>query len=206
MVIEQSSLNFDFAPEEKKPDEKPVQVKILEVEKVPEVDKVEEESQVVIGSDETEEIREINFIAAEPVPVVVNKQIKKPVRGRMKLSDMNAVADLIEVPEDEILFKKSYYSIGAVSKMFKVNISLIRFWENEFEILKPKKNAKGDRHFRPEDVKNLKLIYHLLRERKYTIEGAKEFLKKNKKATENFIMIEALQKIKLFLNELKANF
>ena len=124
----------------------------------------------------------------------------------MKLSDMNAVADLIEVPEDEILFKKSYYSIGAVSKMFKVNISLIRFWENEFEILKPKKNAKGDRHFRPEDVKNLKLIYHLLRERKYTIEGAKEFLKKNKKATENFIMIEALQKIKLFLNELKANF
>lgn len=211
MVIEQSSLNFDFAPEEKKPeekkpDEKPVQVKILEVEKVPEVDKAEEESQVVIGSDETEEIREINFIAAEPVPVVVNKQIKKPLRGRMKLSDMNAVADLIEVPEDEILFKKSYYSIGAVSKMFKVNISLIRFWENEFEILKPKKNAKGDRHFRPEDVKNLKLIYHLLRERKYTIEGAKEFLKKNKKATENFIMIEALQKIKLFLNELKANF
>ena len=212
MVIEQSSLNFDFTPEEKKPDEKPVQVKILEVqevsevEKVPEVDKVEEESQVVIGSDETEEIREINFIAAEPVPVVVNKQIKKPLRGRMKLSDMNAVADLIEVPEDEILFKKSYYSIGAVSKMFKVNISLIRFWENEFEILKPKKNAKGDRHFRPEDVKNLKLIYHLLRERKYTIEGAKEFLKKNKKATENFIMIEALQKIKLFLNELKANF
>ena len=206
MVIEQSSLNFDFTPEEKKPDEKPVQVKILEVQEVSEVDKAEEESQVVIGSDETEEIREINFIAAEPVPVVVNKQIKKPGRGRMKLSDMNAVADLIEVPEDEILFKKSYYSIGAVSKMFKVNISLIRFWENEFEILKPKKNAKGDRHFRPEDVKNLKLIYHLLRERKYTIEGAKEFLKKNKKATENFIMIEALQKIKLFLNELKANF
>ena len=57
--------------------------------------------------------------------------------------------------------------------MFKVNISLVRFWENEFDILKPKKNGKGDRLFRPEDVKNLNLIYHLLREKKYTIDGAK---------------------------------
>ena len=199
MIVEQSSLNFNFAPEEK-PD-------VEEVNKVVKVDKVNEaEPQVVVGTDEAEEIREINFTAAEPLPVAAFSGIKKSVRGRMKLSDMNAVADLIEVPADEILFKKSYYSIGTVAEMFKVNISLIRFWENEFDILKPKKNAKGDRHFRPEDVKNLKLIYHLLRERKYTIEGAKEFLKKNKKAEENFAMIEALQKVKLFLNEIKANF
>ena len=199
MIVEQSSLNFNFAPEEK-PD-------VEEVNKVVKVDKVNEaEPQVVVGTDEAEEIREINFTAAEPLPVAALSGIKKSVRGRMKLSDMNAVADLIEVPADEILFKKSYYSIGTVAEMFKVNISLIRFWENEFDILKPKKNAKGDRHFRPEDVKNLKLIYHLLRERKYTIEGAKEFLKKNKKAEENFAMIEALQKVKLFLNEIKANF
>jgi DNA-binding transcriptional MerR regulator len=113
--------------------------------------------------------------------------------------------DLIEIPEDEILFKKSYYSIGDVAGMFKLNASLIRFWENEFDILKPKKNSKGDRHFRPEDVKNLKLIYHLLRERKYTIEGAKEFLKSNKSAVQKFELISSLRNLKSFLLELKTS-
>jgi hypothetical protein len=75
----------------------------------------------------------------------------------------------------------------------------------DLDILKPRKNGKGDRLFRPEDVKNLKLIYHLLRERKYTIEGAKEFLRNGKKADEKFAMIESLKKIKGFLLELKAN-
>ena len=130
---------------------------------------------------------------------------KKNTRGRMKLSDMDAGADLIQIPEDEELFKKSYYSIGTVSEMFMVNASLIRFWENEFDILKPKKNAKGDRFFRPEDVKNLRLIYHLLRERKYTIEGAKVFLKNNKKADEKYAMIESLKKLRSFLAELKTS-
>ena len=89
--------------------------------------------------------------------------------------------------------------------MFKVNISLIRFWEKEFDILKPKLNGKGDRHFRPEDVKNLKLIHHLLREKRYTIEGANEFLKKNKNAEEIFEVIEELKKTKLFLLDLKMS-
>ncbi len=129
----------------------------------------------------------------------------KSTRGRKSLKTNDIEADLIDIPEDEILFKKLYYSIGDVANMFKVNASLIRYWENEFEILKPKKNAKGDRHFRPEDVKNLKLIYHLLRERKYTIEGAKEFLKSNKTAVEKFEMINSLQKLKYFLLELKAS-
>ncbi len=138
-------------------------------------------------------------------PPVKKKSNKKQTRGRMSLKDMDAGADLIEIPEDEVLFQKMYYPIGTVSEMFKVNQSLIRFWENEFDILKPRKNGKGDRLFRPEDVKNLKLIYHLLRERKYTIEGAKDFLKHNKKAEQRFTMIESLKKIRGFLNELKAN-
>ncbi len=139
------------------------------------------------------------------IPAKKKTDNKKITRGRMSLKDMEAGVDLIEVPEDEVLFGKMYYSMSIVADMFKVNQSLIRFWENEFDILKPKKNGKGDRLFRPEDVKNLKLIYHLLRERKYTIEGAKDFLKNNKKADEKFRMIESLKKIKGFLNELKAN-
>ncbi len=130
----------------------------------------------------------------------------KSTRGRKSLKTHDTEADFMDIPEDEILFKKSYYSIGDVANMFKVNASLIRYWENEFDILQPKKNAKGDRHFRPEDVKNLKLIHHLLRERKYTIEGAKEFLKNNKTAAEKFEMIKSLQKLKSFLLELKAGF
>lgn len=130
---------------------------------------------------------------------------QKSKRGRKSLKEMGTDADLIEIPEDEILFKKQYYSIGDVATMFKENTSLIRYWENEFSILKPKKNKKGDRFFRPEDVKNLKMIYHLLRERKYTIDGAKDFLKNNKAAGEKHEMLESLQKIKFFLLELKTN-
>ena len=132
------------------------------------------------------------------------REKKKSPRGRKNLKDI-VDSDAITIPEDEILFKKVSYSIGDVSKMFNENASLIRYWENEFDILKPKKNAKGDRFFRPEDVKNLKLIHHLLRQRKYTIEGAKEFLKSNKTASEKFEMIRSLQKLKSFLNELKAS-
>jgi len=130
---------------------------------------------------------------------------KKSTRGRMKLSEMKASVELVQIPEDAVLFEKSYYSIGAVADMFHVNQSLIRFWENEFDIIKPKKNAKGDRLFRPEDIKNLQLIYHLLREKKFTIDGAKEFLKKNKKADERFAVSQSLKKLKEFLLELKTN-
>ncbi|MEO9022301.1 MAG: MerR family transcriptional regulator [Ginsengibacter sp.] len=131
--------------------------------------------------------------------------IPKSKRGRKSLKDYNPGPDVVSVPEDEILFQKQYYAIGDVAAMFKENTSLIRYWENEFSILKPKKNKKGDRFFRPEDIKNLKMIYHLLRERKYTIEGAKEFLKNNKAAGEKYEMIESLGKIKSFLLELKSN-
>lgn len=141
----------------------------------------------------------------EEKPVLVSQGNTKQKRGRKSLKEIGAETALLEIPEDEILFQKQYYSIGDVATMFKENTSLIRYWENEFDVLKPKKNKKGDRYFRPEDVKNLKMIYHLLRERKYTIEGAKEFLKNNKAAGEKHEMIESLQKIKLFLLELKNN-
>jgi DNA-binding transcriptional MerR regulator len=138
-----------------------------------------------------------------PAEVSVVKQ--KSTRGRKSLKEMSAGVDLLDIPEDDVLFQKMYYSIGKVAAMFKVNQSLIRLWENEFDVLKPKKNGKGDRLFRPEDIKNIQLIYHLMRERKYTMEGAKEFIKNNKKADEKFTAIAALKKMKDFLNELKAS-
>src|SRR5574338_928750 len=115
---------------------------------------------------------------------------------------MTPDAEQIQMPEDEVLFKKQYYSIGEVATMFRVNQSLIRYWETEFDILKPKKNRKGDRFFRPIDVKNLVLIHDLLRRRKFTIEGAKEYLKKNKKAEEKFAVIQSLENLKSFLQQL----
>lgn len=149
---------------------------------------------------EPEEVAETPVI--EPSPVTTSTGGK---RGRKSLKDISQGADLIQIPEDEILFQKQYYSIGTVATMFRENQSLIRYWETEFDILQPKKNGKGDRFFRPVDIKNLVLIYDLLRRRKFTIEGAKDYLKKNKRAEEKFAMIQSLQKIKGFLLELKSN-
>jgi DNA-binding transcriptional MerR regulator len=129
---------------------------------------------------------------------------KKSTRGRKSLKALDAEADLVNIPDDEILFQRQYYSIGEVADMFGVNQSLLRFWENEFDIIQPRKNRKGDRHFRPIDIKNLELIYDLLRRRKLTIEGAKDFLKKNSKASAHFEMIQSLQSLKGFLLEIKA--
>ncbi|MFZ4768863.1 MAG: MerR family transcriptional regulator [Ferruginibacter sp.] len=205
MGLQQSSFDFfNIPPEPPRSEEKamteiqkpsPV-IEALEVEETPVADEI-----LIVDED----IREVEFIAEEPATAPYKKAVKKSTRGRMKLSDMDVLVDLVEVPDDEILFQKRYYPISAVSEMFKVNISLIRFWENEFTILKPKKNGKGDRLFRPEDIKNLQLIYHLLREKKYTIDGAKDFLKKNKKADETFELIDSLKKTKAFLLDLKAN-
>ncbi|EKF53923.1 MerR family transcriptional regulator [Galbibacter marinus] len=99
---------------------------------------------------------------------------------------------------------KLYYSIGEVAKAFDVNTSLIRFWDKEFDILKPKKNAKGNRRFTQEDVKNLELIYHLVKERGFTLEGAKTHLKEQKKKTlSNFEIIRKLEAIKAELFKIK---
>lgn len=100
--------------------------------------------------------------------------------------------------------EKRYYGIGEVAEAFKVNTSLIRFWEKEFDAIKPKKNAKGNRKFTPEDIKNLELIYHLVKERGFTLEGAKTHLKKEKQKTlTNFEIIRKLESVKAELVNLK---
>ena len=106
----------------------------------------------------------------------------------------------IDLPE------KRYYGIGEVAKAFGVNTSLIRFWEKEFDVLKPKKNAKGNRKFTPEDIKNLKFIYHLVKERGFTLEGAKTHLREEKKqALNNFEIISKLEDVKNQLSKIKEH-
>ncbi len=127
-------------------------------------------------------------------------------RGRKSYKELEATADLLNIPDDETLQKKLYYGIGEVAEWFHVNASQIRFWENEFDILKPRKTKKGDRLFRIEDIKNLQLIYHLLRTRKFSIEGAKDYLKTHKEQADvNFEITQSLTKFRSFLLELKAN-
>ena len=104
----------------------------------------------------------------------------------------------VDLPE------KRYYGIGEVAKAFGVNTSLIRFWEKEFDVLQPKKNAKGNRKFTPQDISNLQLIYHLVKERGFTLEGAKIHLKEEKQKTlSNFEVIQKLQKVRAELLKIK---
>ena len=137
----------------------------------------------------------------------LSKNAEQPVkRGRKSLKDINLDVALLEIPDDEVLYQKQYYSISEVAEWFNMKPSLLRFWENEFDILKPRKNKKGDRLFRPEDVKNLRIIYYLLRQQKYSVEGARQFLKENKKKAEIQIqLVETLTKFRSFLLELRAN-
>lgn len=100
--------------------------------------------------------------------------------------------------------EKIYYTIGEVAELFEVNTSLIRFWEKEFDILKPQKNKKGNRLFTRQDLDNLRIIYHLVKERGFTLQGAREKLRQNREDVVNKVtMIDSLQQIKGFLLELK---
>ncbi len=101
---------------------------------------------------------------------------------------------------------KLYYSIGEVAKAFNVNASLIRFWESEFDILKPKKNKKGNRLFTPEDIKNLKIIYHLVKERGYTLEGAKIALEEKSSIKDEVELIARMEFIRSELIKIKESF
>lgn len=157
----------------------------------------DEKIKVSVKAQKVESLPVIELIA----PVNTGKK-----RGRKSTKEIYASVDLINVPEDEILQKKLYYSISEVAGWFNTTTSQIRFWENEFDILQPRKNRKGDRLFRVEDIKNLQLIYYLLRNRKFSIEGAKDYLKANKnKAQLNHHLAESLIKFRSFLLELKAN-
>jgi len=179
-----SQITFDFAPVDETEDTSVTTSVVIPAEKV------------------------VMTVSKADTSLKKEKQTTAPAagkRGRKSLKEIALHADLINVPEDDILFKKQYYSIGEVAVMFRENQSLIRYWETEFDILQPRKNRKGDRFFRPVDIKNLVLIYDLLRRRKFTIEGAKDYLKKNKKVEEKFAQIQSLEKIKSFLLELKAS-
>ena len=108
------------------------------------------------------------------------------------------------MPYKEKEIEKLYYSIGEIAEMLNVNTSLIRFWEKEFETISPKKNKKGNRMFSREDVQNLKLIYHLVKEKGYTLQGAQSSLRDRKKgALEELEAIERLQRVRSFLLEIK---
>ena len=99
---------------------------------------------------------------------------------------------------------KLYYSIGEVASLFDVNASLIRYWEKEFDILKPQKNKKGNRLFTPQDLDNLRIIYHLVKERGFTLQGAKDKLRENKQDVVNKVeAIDSLNRLKNFLLDLK---
>jgi len=110
------------------------------------------------------------------------------------------------VPYKKPQIEKIYYSIGEVAKKFEVNPSLIRFWEKEFDIIKPKKNQKGNRFFNSKDIEQLKLIYFLVKKKGMTLKGAKQSLKKNKQKTvENYELSNRLQKIRSTLMEIYNN-
>jgi DNA-binding transcriptional MerR regulator len=160
------------------------------------------------------ELEQITFDFSDEGKPGKQEEVKKPVqktkekpsggRGRKSLREMGEEAENLNIPSDEELFSKQYFSIGEVAQMFNVNASLLRFWEAEFS-MELRKNRKGDRFFKPTDIKTLLLIYDLLRRRKFTIEGAKDYIKKNKQADEKYVMIESLQRIRSFLLELKAH-
>jgi DNA-binding transcriptional MerR regulator len=100
--------------------------------------------------------------------------------------------------------EKLYYSIGEVAEMFNVAPSLIRFWESEFEVIQPKKNRKGNRQFTKEDIDNVKLIYHLVKQKGFTLTGAKEMVKNDTLALRGKIeMIDALKRVRKFLVEMR---
>jgi len=110
------------------------------------------------------------------------------------------------MPYKEKKIEKLFYSIGEVAKMFNVNTSLIRYWEKEFDIIKPKKNKKGNRLFTKEDIENFHIIYHLVKERGLTLKGAKMKLKENREDTlNNFEVIKSLNDIKEILNDIRED-
>jgi DNA-binding transcriptional MerR regulator len=105
----------------------------------------------------------------------------------------------IELPE------KLYYSMGEVTKAFQVNASLVRFWEKEFDVLHPKKNARGNRKFSKADIENLKTIFHLVKEKGFTLDGARDYMKSHKNELSMIEIISKLEYVKAELQKIKAH-
>ena len=117
-------------------------------------------------------------------------------------SSLKVVDRYMAYKEKEI--EKIYYSIGEVAEQFNVAPSLIRFWESEFEIIQPKKNRKGNRQFTREDIENVRTIYHLVKQKGFTLQGAKEILRNDTSAVRDKMEIyDSLKKIRQFLIEVR---
>jgi DNA-binding transcriptional MerR regulator len=192
------------AKEKKKAKAKPLPVAV----NIPEPSVIEP---VVIETIAAESYEAESSATEQPVYVESPRQPRITIekiagkRGRKSYSEIDTEIDLIEIPDEKVLSQKLYYTISEVASWFKVNTSLLRYWENEFDILKPRKTRKGDRLFRVEDIKNLQIIYFLLRQKKYSIEGARTYLKQNKSQADTHAqLVQSLTKFKTFLLELKA--
>jgi DNA-binding transcriptional MerR regulator len=174
-------------------------------DELPDEENIEAETDAPVGIEVEVSTSSIAVIAPERKSKSENGEQQHVVYRGRKTGDPEEEMEMLNVPPDEELFKRQYYSMREAAAMFNVNQALLRFWENEFDILNPKKNKKGDRYFRPIDIKNLVLIYHLLRVRKFTLEGAKAYLQTHQKAADSFQLVQRLEKLKSFLLELKAN-
>lgn len=114
----------------------------------------------------------------------------------------DSVINYMAYKEKEI--EKIYYSIGEVAEQFNVAPSLIRFWESEFELIQPKKNRKGNRQFTKEDIENVRTIYHLVKQKGFTLQGAKEMLRNDTQSVKDKMEIyDSLKKIRQFLVEVR---
>lgn len=170
---------------------------------LPEVVEQEPEMEEVTAQMDTEkataEPRLEEEVAQEDHPMAVG------VEPAEVAVEIDARQGELNIPPDHELFQRQYYTMRETTAMFGLTHAQLRSWENEFDVLQPRKNRKGDRYFRPVDIKNLELIYHLLRKRKFTPDGAKAYLKNNKNALDNFSLIQKMEAIRSFLVELKAN-
>jgi DNA-binding transcriptional MerR regulator len=187
---------------EKQVAKKPVQF-IAPVQEAAAVEEIEETA-LDANEDLVESIVNDSIPTVSRTPMNFGKLNATHKRGRKSFASMEGDIDKLNVPSAEELAKKLYYPIGEVAVWFNVNTSLIRYWEKEFKQLQPRKTRKGDRLFRAQDVEFLKQIYYLLREKKYSIDGAKTYLKNNKKKAEkDLALLNSLKNIKGFLVALK---
>jgi DNA-binding transcriptional MerR regulator len=109
------------------------------------------------------------------------------------------------MPYKDKPIEKKYFTIGEVAKALGEATSLIRFWETQFEFIKPKKNKKGNRKYTQDDLKKIKLVHHLVKEKGYTLQGAQDHIKTSSNSIDdNSEMIASLQKIKGFLEDMKS--
>ncbi len=149
------------------------------------------------------------LLTSSPFSSIAMSKKKSPLRAVDNQTE-NRLQMHLDFPKDVVhsakgmSIKKRYYNIGEVAQMFAVNASLLRYWETEFSMLRPKKNRQGNRLYTQKDIDNVQLIYSLVKERGYTLEGAKKKLKENRDELSNQLkVIQTLKDIRAFLVEMR---